>query len=264
MSRFTYGMEFEIEGLSPVGAAAALNRGGVDCVRVQEDIHEDEHEAWKSVYDGSLSNGAEVVSPILDDSRLNEASRVARLLSGAGATVGRTTGFHVHVGADVAFGNIAQNLPTFILNYYAAHHAIAALVAPSRLNNRFCPALDRTYAEREAEWIRNGANSSRLGSRYYSLNLDAMQRHGTIEIRLHQGTLNGVKAIAWAQFIASMIDASNAGDDFATIEGFTPWLGVNRSSLDDCRLLINHLTANNWLKPSTGDWLKGRAARLNG
>ena len=273
MTAFTYGMEFEVQGVSPAKAANALNLGGIDCDRVQEDIHDDDRDCWKAVFDGSVANGAEVVSPILDDSRLNEASKVTRILTQAGASVDRATGFHVHIGFN-AFSNAASGesntdaLARFILNYYATHHAIGALVAPSRLRNHFCKVLNRSEAESEASWIRGGNLSSNFQSRYYSLNLESLRRHGTIEIRLHQGTLNGVKAIAWAKFIASMIDATKRGADLAAIEGINAWqpLEYNRgaSDLTACGLLIDHLTASGDLKPATGDWLKGRAARLNG
>lgn len=274
MTTFTYGMEFEVQGISPMNAANALNIGGIECDRVREDIHEDNLDCWKAVADGSVCNGAEVVSPILDDSRLNEASKVTRILTKAGASVDRATGFHVHIGFD-AFNRTDRDglsntdaLAQFVLNYYAAHHAIGALVAPSRLRNHFCKVLDRREAESEANWVRSGNLSSNFQSRYYSLNLESLRRHGTVEIRLHQGTLNGVKAIAWAKFIAAMIDATKRGADFAAIEGLNAWqpldYGRGASDLNACGLLIDHLTASGDLKPATGDWLKGRAARLNG
>jgi len=274
MTTFTYGMEFEVQGVSPSTASNALNDSGIACDRVREDIHDDNLDCWKAVYDGSVPNGAEVVSPILDDTRINEASRVARALAKAGASVDRSTGFHVHIGFN-AFSRTDRDglsnndaLAQFILNYYATHHAIGALVAPSRLRNHFCKVLNRVEAEAEAEWVRGGELSSRFQSRYYSLNLESLRRHGTVEIRLHQGTLNGVKAIAWAKFIAALIEASKRGVDLAEVSGVDAWrpLEYNRAASDvnACGLLIDSLIASGDLKPATGDWLKGRAARLNG
>lgn len=273
MTTFTYGMEFEVEGITPNRASDALNDGGIDCERVDSDIHADGFDSWKAVYDGSLSNGAEVVSPILTDARLNEAHKVANLLADAGARVGRSTGFHIHIGADT-FNRVERvesatdAMARFVLNYYGVHHAIAALVAPSRLRNRFCQILGETDAKQEAEWVANGNLSSRFNSRYYSLNLESLQRHGTLEIRLHQGTLNGVKAIAWAQFVASLITATKRGADLTQIEGITPWAPVYRGggekSPSDCRTLLDYLVTSGDLKPSAGDWLKNRADKLNG
>lgn len=268
---FTYGMEFEVEGISPNRAASALNENGVACERTDENIHTDGFESWKAVYDGSLNNGAEVVSPILTDARLNEANAVARILKGAGARVGRTTGFHIHIGFEsfrTATTSASDNLSRFILNYYATHHAIGALVAPSRLRNRYCQILDQEGARREAEFIGEGNLSSFFNSRYYSLNLESLRRHGTVEIRLHQGTLNGVKAIAWAQFVASLITASKRGLDLTDGSIIAPWAPVIRGAgtkdAEACRTLISALMGAGDIKPATGDWLRNRADLLNG
>jgi len=253
----TFGFEFEVQGVGVIQASEALNSAGIDCSSPRQ-THETA-DTWKSVYDGSVSNGAEVVSPILTAPRLNEAVKVTKALKDAGARVDRATGFHVHIGGRI-FGN-ASALANFALNYYAVHHAIGALVAPSRLNNRYCSVLSQPYAERQAEHLRAGHGASFNGNRYTSLNLDALDRHGTIEIRLHQGTLNGVKAVAWAQFIEALILESNANTEFATIPGITPW--QSGASVEQCHTLLDHLTGTGRLNPSTGDWLKGRAGKLH-
>lgn len=258
----TFGMEFEIQGLSVRESALVLNGAGIEC-DTQAATHET-RDNWKAVYDGSVSNGAEVVSPILSPARLNEAHKVTKALKNAGARVDRATGFHVHIGLD-AFrdeqGNFYDNVAKFTLNWYAAHNAIGALVAPSRLNNRYCRVLSRDAAERQAEYTRNQNSGAYDSNRYVSLNLESMRRHGTIEIRLHQGTLNGVKAIAWAQFVAGLIDATKAGLDMTAQDDFTAWRWI--PSPADCNLLMDKLVGLNTLTASTGDWLKGRAGRLN-
>lgn len=256
----TFGMEFEIQGLNPARAADILNGAGIAC-----DSPRAQHETadtWKAVYDGSVSSGAEVVSPILNPARLNEAHKVTKALKDNGARVDRATGFHVHIGMN-AFNDRAD-IAKFTLNYYAMHHAIAALVAPSRLNNRYCAVLNRDMAERQADYTAGGNTGAFNGNRYTSLNLESMHRHGTVEIRLHQGTLNGVKAIAWSQFIAGMISATVDGVDFTANEHLTPWAFPTIPSVNACHALLDNLVAGNHLNASTGDWLKGRATRLNG
>lgn len=257
----TFGMEFEVQGISPSRAAERLNLAGIACntPRAQHETADQ----WKAVYDGSVSNGAEVVSPILNPARLNEAHKVTKVLKEAGARVDRATGFHVHIGLN-ALGYAGENIARFTLNYYAMHSAIAALVAPSRLNNRYCNILNRADAERQASYSLNGNDGAFNGNRYVSLNLESMRRHGTVEVRLHQGTLNGVKAIAWSQFIAGLIDASVKGVDFTAMEQLTPWAAPAVPSVERCAMLIDALVNGGSLNASTGDWLKGRAIRLNG
>lgn len=261
----TFGMEFEIQGMNPTRAAAVVSAAGIQCEPNRAHAASDN---WSAVYDGSVSNGAEVVSPILNESRLNEAHKVTKALKAAGARVDRATGFHVHIGLN-AFGADVQeqyrNLAAFTLNYYAAHHAIAALVAPSRLNNRFCSIMNQAAAEQQASFTQNLHGGAFNGNRYTSLNLEAMHRHGTIEIRLHQGTLNGVKAIAWSQFMAGFINATKLGLNTTDMVGITPWQNHGRTpSVEQCSTLLDALVSLNTLNAATGDWLKGRATRLNG
>lgn len=259
----TFGMEFEVQGISPSIAAHRLNAAGITCERPNS-TH-DYCENWKAVYDGSVSNGAEIVSPILTANRLNEAHKVTKVLKDSGARVDRATGFHVHVGGNI-FQNEAQqtssNLAKFVLNWYAAHHAIAALVAPSRLTNRYCRVLNQDMAERQASFTLNGGNGAFNGDRYTSLNLESLHRHGTVEVRLHQGTLNGVKAIAWSQLSVAMIEATKVGLDLTDTVGITPW--SRQTSVEQCQILLDALVSLDCLNASTGDWLKTRAARLNG
>lgn len=248
----TFGLEFEVAGISTSAASAALNRGGIECIEPRS--QHQTHEAWSSVYDGSV-RGAEVVSPILDPIRLNEASTVARLLLGAGGKVDRTTGFHVHIGAQ---GLSQDNIAQWYLNWNLLHDAIGVLVAPSRLNNSYCKSVDPLRAASNAERIRNGRISDIQGDRYQSFNLESYGRHGTLEIRLHQGTLNGAKAVAWAKFIDAFKQLS-ATKVFENISD----LG-DGTKLQQCNNLLSLLVIQSDLDLKTAEYLKDRAASLNG
>jgi hypothetical protein len=255
----TFGMEFEVQGVSVRKAHQVLNDGGIQC-ELPNRIHET-NQNWKSVHDGSVANGAEIVSPILSDNRLNEAVAVTKILKTAGARVDSATGFHVHLGAN-AISN-SDSLAQLCRNWYGVHSAIGALVAPSRLRNRFCKVLDRSQADSLAE--RLNATTSNIGDRSYdSINFGAINRHGTIEIRLHQGTLNGVKAIAWTKFIEAIFKASNAMVDLTAIEGVNPWAPTYIRDSLGCIALIDSLVNAQCLNASTGDWLKNRARTLQG
>ncbi len=261
----TFGMEFEIQGLSPAMASRSLNNAGIEC--------DGGAGTWSSKYDGSVSRGAEVISPILTVSRLNEAHRVTKALKTDGARVDRATGFHVHIGIqslessnEPSHRTQSENLASLVVNWYAAHHAIAALVAPSRLNNRYCEVLGEASAMRQASHSASGHRGAWDGNRYVSLNLQAMIAHGTVEARLHQGTLNGVKAIAWSQFISAFIDATaNKGLNALDMVGLSPFSherGIYRS-VNECHTLLDALVGLGSLNASTGDWLKNRADGLN-
>ena len=256
----TFGMEFEVQGVSVRKAHQVLNDGGI-CCELPNAQHETS-ENWKAVYDGSVSNGAEVVSPILTESRLNEAVAVTKILKTAGARVDTATGFHVHIGSNAFGDRFNSNLSQFVLNYYSMHHAIGALVAPSRLRNNFCKVLPQHEAEDIASRIHDGRYEAE--NRYQSLNLASLQRHGTVEIRLHQGTLNGVKAIAWSQFIAGLIKISVQGVNLNLNDSLNAWAEPRLRDSDSCANLLDTLVNFNCLNASTGDYLKNRARTLQG
>ena len=247
----TFGLEFEVAGISTSTAAQALNRGGIPCLETSPHRL---NTKWTSVHDGSV-RGAEIVSPILDGERLNEASTVARLLLGVGGKVDRSTGFHVHIGARGVLDY--DHIANWYLNWNLVHDAIGALVAASRLNNSYCKAVGREYSERNAERIRNGNVSDFNGDRYQSFNLMAYDRHGTLEIRLHQGTLNGTKAVAWSKFIDAFKQYSQANLFNETSLG-------QGDRLTQCETLLNILALGGHLDTKTAEYLKTRAQSLQG
>ena len=233
----TYGIELETSSISIRTAQSALDAVGL---------------AWSCKPDGTAGVDAEAVSPILNDGSLNESITAARALLRAGATVNKKTGYHVHIGAD-HYG--ADGIAALVRNWYTAADAIGALVAPSRLNNHFCNhRLDQATIDSWSESIRNGHISNAGRGRYQSLNLDSYARHGTVEFRLHHGTLNGKKIQAWAEFCESLATYSTAGGILSSGTG-------NR--LNDAKDLLDILALHNALKESTAIYLKGRAEELS-
>jgi len=234
----TYGIELEMSSLSIGSAQTLLNRAGLN---------------WSVKPDGTRGVSAEAVSPILGSDTLTQCTTAARALASAGATVNKQTGYHVHLGADYYGLNGIANL---VVNWAMAHDTIAALVAPSRLNNGFCRPLSLQDADRTAEQVRNGRIANINGGRYYSLNLASYDRHGTVEIRLHHGTLNGSKIKAWAEFCNAMAELSKAGIMLDPADMPTD----NR--LNNLAGLLRGLVGNGYLTDKTAAYLNGRAADL--
>lgn len=235
----TYGIELEVSSLGIGSAQQRLNASGLN---------------WQVKADGTAYVSAEAVSPILTDERLNECKTAARALLQGGATVNRQTGYHVHLGADEYGFNGIANL---VLNWNHAHATIGALVAPSRLNNHFCRVLGEEHREAQAEAVRAGNMRNINGTRYNSLNLNSYERHGTIEFRLHHGTLNGSKIKAWAQFCEAMASYSKAGN----LLELNHWADAD-NRLNNIASLLDILTAGNFLALETGEYLKNRAQEL--
>lgn len=62
-------------------------------------------------------------------------------------------------------------------------------------------------------------DGSPYGRRYYGLNLKSAFKHGTIEFRLHSGTVESQKIIAWGAICASILDFAKTAtlDDLAYV-----------------------------------------------
>lgn len=235
----TFGIELEVSDISISSAQHLINQAGLQ---------------WAVKYDGTHHVSAEAVSPILTAERLNETKKAARALLAGGATVNKQTGYHVHLGADeIGLEGIAN----LVWNWNWCHNTIGALVAPSRLNNRFCLAVDRANLDSYVEHVRNGNINNNGSGRYRSLNLDSYSRHSTVEFRLHHGTLNGSKIQAWAEFCNAVARYSKAGERI-TDEKWT----VKDDRLNNIKELLEILSLTGHLKDTTADYLKGRADEL--
>jgi hypothetical protein len=233
----TYGIELETSSISIRTAQSALDAVGLN---------------WQCKPDGTAGVDAEAVSPILNDGSLNESITAARALLRAGATVNKKTGYHIHIGAD-HYGN--DGIAATVRNWYTAADAIGALVAPSRLNNHFCNhRQDPNFLDGWVESIRNGHIHNAGRGRYQSLNLDSYARHGTVEFRLHHGTLNGKKIQAWAEFCEAIATYSTAGGILDAGTG---------DRLNDIKSLLGKLVINESIKLDTANYLNQRAIELS-
>ena len=190
---------------------------------------------WRVVRDGSVSNGAEVVSPVLKGEQgLAELKQICDALKAAGFTAQRTCGMHVHVGArEFSVGQLS-NVCRSMLNNEAHFDSI---VAPSRRlnNNHYCQS-HRGYSVPNrattvsglAREFNGGWDSQRHYTpfRYRKLNLQSYACHGTLEFRQHQGTVESERAVAWVRlvtgFFAAAINGQTAAmtfDQFAALAG---------------------------------------------
>lgn len=239
----TFGIELEVSDLSIPAARYRLNLAGLN--------------DWETKPDGTRNVSAEAVSPILDYSQLQQGSIAARALLSGGATVNRQTGYHVHLGAN-HYG--IEGIALLVQNWNLAHATIGALVAPSRLNNNFCKAVDLSELDNWVEHVRNGNIQNYRSGRYYSLNLAAYSQHTTVEFRLHHGTLNGSKIKAWAQFCHAVAEFSKAGN---VLDSQFSAVTDSADRLNKVAALLELLTIAGCLEPQTSTYLKARAGELN-
>ena len=250
----TFGIEAEFVG-NAAAAIRALAAVGIDCVDQTNAYNHITSSQWKIVGDGSVhatgsrgrgGQGIELVSPILHGATgLAEVKKALDAVRQSGGIVNVTCGLHVHVGmAGLNGSHIAK-----IIDLYRTNESnINQLVAPTRRNgNTYCRLLSSmdnmarragtgmNYdydALRRMTGTNDIANFARnFNSRYYTVNVCAYVRHGTLEFRQHQGTLVGNKAVTWVQFVLAMVEKAialdNAAVATASVSEFADFLSVN-------------------------------------
>lgn len=219
----TFGIEIECIGLSIDRAAAALNAAGIPARADGRHLSNPRVGEWLAKWDGSVgASGCEVVSPVLSgEAGIEAIEKVCRALVAAGATVNQSCGLHVHVGArDLDLGAWKRLVKT----YAKFEDTIDLLVAPSRRGNRnhYCQSIVRpcgatttervnaTMAEIDLARDIDGIYRALGQSRYRKLNVASFWRHGTVEFRQHQGTVDARKATMWVRFVVAMVEAATA------------------------------------------------------
>lgn len=202
-----FGIELEIAGVTQSTVLSALRSVGV---AVQsEGYNHTTRNHWKLVSDSSVRGGFEVVSPILSgEAGIEEARTVVTALDDAGAKVNVTCGFHLHIDAA---GLSVHDVRNIVTRYAKYESEIDAIMPPSRRGdaNEFCHSVCGLVTRRPfntADTV-NGLMVAQ-GGRYFKVNLQSFQRHGTIEFRQHSGTVNAAKVCNWIRFIGQFIEAS--------------------------------------------------------
>lgn len=191
-------------------------------------------DVWGLKHDGSIGRGWEIVSPPCSLSRLQSdlhkfalGLKHMRESFGFPSRAGQRCGVHVHV-SNVGEGTV-DGLRAIARRALAFEDTLDLLLPDSRRanNNTFC----RSNVLSNMAWGYNGSFDERcermfdvLGStgsvaemvsrvspsRYYKINFEALDRHGTIEWRHHGASLNATKIASWAEFVARFCLVSSA------------------------------------------------------
>ena len=170
----------------------SARRFGVELETSCCDCDGDDIEAlqWGCQHDGSIS-GMEFVSPILQgDDGLASIEDVCEALRHC--EVDHKCGFHLHIDIrDLS----PEERRKVAMAYCLTYRAWSAFVSDSRRRNAYCTShpsswIDSLYISWQA------FRSNLRGGRYWWTNWSSP--HGTVEIRLHSGTIDGAKVTNWA------------------------------------------------------------------
>lgn len=211
-----FGVEFEAMGLTVQGAADVLTAAGVSLAipRGHGSTSENARGIWKVEYDGSIgSSGFEAVTP--PSTSFESIATACRALTRAGAHVTRACGTHVHVDArDLGIEGFRRLAKIWL----SIERAMECLVSASRVSNHFCQsarprfrgALSAAFALIDDAHSVDKIIALMQENRYAKLNLQAFWKHGTVEFRLHQGTLNAAKIERWARLCVRIVNLAAA------------------------------------------------------
>jgi len=204
-----FGVEIEFIGRDYQALIREMTRRGLT-VSYEGYTHRVRPGAWKIVTDASVYNGYELVSPPLRGADgESQVRKAAESLTAAGMRVSRACGLHVHHDVN------DLDLDTFKRLYrgWAANQrSIDQLVAASRRGGQWAAPIRAHEVQRVEETTRLEGLRSLYIDRYRALNIACYGRHGTVEVRQHQGTLNANKIIGWIRFGQAMINAAKDGE----------------------------------------------------
>lgn len=218
------------------------------------------------VTDGSIPNGFEInTAPAGADAFVRQIDEITAELEKGHAAINTACGLHVHIDArDFTY----YDLRRLILFYAKIEPALYRLVAKSRRDNRFCiPCADRFKQAVEAsampKELKKNIFKSVYGSppslllnkkqgsplkkyangRYSALNIHSWFYRGTIECRMHHGTITakGIRswAVMWARLLDVSLTLSEANIRALPDDGLTALLQVTEKMPETHTWIIN-------------------------
>lgn len=199
---FTFGVEIECLVLRESMISCAENNDMP--FRYEGYNHRDNNHYYKFVSDSSIigANPIECVSPILKGKDgMKSLELCCKSLNEAGAQVNKSTGLHVHIGAN---GITDEQYVNVFVNYQKLEGVIDSFMAHSRRanNNRYCKTIqgyDFTDCK-NASFV-----YEKMQSRYFKVNPQSWYAHKTIEFRQHQGSTDFEKISNWVNFCMKLV-----------------------------------------------------------
>jgi hypothetical protein len=229
LEAFTFGVEIECylrNDSTHAEMARILQEAGVNATTEMYNHHR--RDWWKLVTDGSLNDyrtGCELVSPVLRGAAgIAEMRKVCQVVEQAGARIRRSCGFHVHIGMANQPVTTWRNL---LRLYGHFEGAVDSFTSRSRrgTGNQYCKSTRNALRMNEVAvnsaqtveslaraYAPNGSYTNSHGiDRFFKVNMASFWRHGTVEFRQHQGTVDADKAENWVKFCLRMVAAAQAG-----------------------------------------------------
>jgi hypothetical protein len=183
----------------------------------------------------------ELVSPILTSMHSNGLQQICADLEFAPRT--ESAGIHVHVEAkDLTVRQIGQ----LVLSYDKIEHLIEA--SYDREERGYCKrrssseVLEIARSARTEKQVQN----MRKGDRYVTLNLQALDAHGTVEFRAMGPKYNYDHLVRWAMFCREMVNCAKNGataKDWGKVDTWNGVLDMFAKYGEEYNMAIDHALA---------------------
>jgi hypothetical protein len=190
------------------------------------------------VNDGSIRiepdyKHAHEITIVAPEAMIHEVlSRVLRALNKDKASkVGGRCGLHVHLDMR------SRNKKKCFYNLAKAQRILYAMNPASRLNGKnedgetdtnFCKRIDQHDFDEAMAYLAEAREG-----RYHGINILALDKHGTIEVRIHSGSTNFDKISNWIKILTNIVNLKDQVDNEATtVEAFCTNYKLNTEMAD--------------------------------
>jgi hypothetical protein len=193
---------------------------------------EKDYSLWHVERDNSA--GWEVTSPVLQNAEgFAEAADACAAIEVAAKEcnlkINWRTGFHLHLGwrGDDHKAPSIESTKRLLMLTRLFEPALATLVAPSRIAdfegvkydieaaNRYANPISTIFSTSSIKALSSHEKLAKMlekhESRYLSLNLRPLSAIGTVEVRLHSGTMDAAKVLLWVSLWQQILWAAENG-----------------------------------------------------
>lgn len=185
--------------------------------------------------DGSLKDeyghGVELAIVFNTSYGYEQLTKLCKALSDLGCYVNKTCGLHVHLDSRHLSARRAMRVGKSL------GHTLPVLkymVAPSRLDNTYCKLKVGTLS----------------GDRYCAINMAAFNEFKTIEVRLHQGSINAIKIQNWIE-VLRLAAGADLKQDVNTFQELIDMIELPDYLVEYCDRRIQELNPDAWPQLNT-------------
>lgn len=156
---------------------------------------------WSLDYDGSLDNGAEYRPKdrnklYWNEDSIDQIKEIIGLIKAHKGDIRSTCGLHVHVDmTNFTYKEIIHIIKAYIKDQNKIYRAFKMLKCRTDYAQKIPKSVCRYLTEENIRKVKHGeieygeGGCQYLTERHYSLNIDALNKHGSLEFRLFNGSI---------------------------------------------------------------------------